>query len=243
MFSSKTVKHLHLHLQGTAGKVLVLALAAVAAVALLAGCTSGSGTTVVINGGSDKQLETSTAVETLEFDEFTSIEASLDVGDIEFTSGNGYSVVIDRKNYPEFTADVANGKLTIKGPEGSWNVADTSCTVTITVPVSARLTSTDLETDTGSIVVDDIASTALAASTDVGEITVTACGVDSYDLSSDVGDIKLLGVGDLGDASIDASTDLGQVTVGSKSSGNSFTQSGTGTKIKAETDTGAITIN
>ena len=119
-------------MKSTANKIVAFALATVAAVALLVSCTnSGSGNVVVFNG--DKQLETSTGTETFSFDDFTSMDVDLDIGDIAFTSGNDYSVVIDRKNYPEFGADVTGGKLRIAGPEGSWNVADTSCTVTITI--------------------------------------------------------------------------------------------------------------
>ena len=171
-------------------KALVLAITAVAAAMLLAGCTVGGSGSVVIGG---EQLETGTGVETLDLGEFDSVDANLSVGDVVLKAGDDYSVVIDRKNYPEVTADVADGKLSVSVPEGLWSTIDTSCIVTVTVPSSASLEQVDIETNTGSLSVEGIGSSTLEASTNVGDIDVSACEVGSYELSTDTGDITMSG--------------------------------------------------
>ena len=192
--------------------------------------------------GSTSELEVATTVDTYAFEAFSDIDVSVSRADIRLEVGDGYTLTIDRTNYPALRAEVDDGMLVVDEPDGTWDSADSHCTITICASSSAQIERTLLSASTGSVSVEGVAVTDLTATVDTGDIATVDCKAQRLDLSSDTGSISVSGIEDLTNASLDLMTEAGEVIVGYAEYEGTYTQTGDGVTILARSDTGDISI-
>lgn len=191
---------------------------------------------------SSAELQVATTVDEYAFDSFEDIDVSASIADVKFEVDDGYTLTIDRTNYPALRAEVDDGMLVVDEPDGTWDSADSHCTITICASSSAQIERTLLSASTGSVSVEGVAVTDLTATVDTGDIATVDCKAQRLDLSSDTGSISVSGIEDLTNASLDLMTEAGEVIVGYAEYEGTYTQAGDGVTILARSDTGDISI-
>ena len=192
--------------------------------------------------GSTSELEVATTVDTYAFEAFSDIDVSVSSADIRFEVGDGYTLTIDRTNYPALRADVDGGRLVVEEPDGTWDSTNSHCTITICAPSSVQIEKVLLAASAGSVSVEGVAVTDLTATVETGDIATVDCKAQHFDLASGTGSISVSGIEDLSSASLDLMTDSGEVIVGYAEYEETYTQAGDGVEILARSDTGDITI-
>ena len=197
-------------------------------------------------------------------DDFTSIQANVNVMDLDIVRGDSYSVSYrgNEKLQPDYK--VENGCLTIiqSAKLSRLMSGNKKCSLTVTVPVS--LTSANIQTDVGDLAFSGQDISDLTITADVGDIDLNDCSLENakleanigdidfkncsftaLDISSDVGDVDFASREDLSAYTIDLSTDVGDVEVNGKNCHRNFNQQGSPSygKLTITNDTGDIELD
>ena len=199
----------------------------------------------------------------VELDAFESIEAAVSAGSVEIITGDSYSIRIKTSdNYPELSYSNEDKRLKVTENDQNDSVLKGQCKVEVTVPKNTALGDITVTTNMGRAVVKEITAGTVSVTSNMGEIEFDTSQADSLTLTSnmgavivkdafaqtvslttDVGAVQIKSFKDIADATLDLSSDLGAVTLDGEKVKNPYHRDGTGAKITASTNMGAVTVS
>ena len=140
----------------------------------------------------ESAASTKTVSSSQNLDAFTSIQADMNVMDLNVVSGDSYSIQYkaSKKFVPEF--EVKNNCLTIKQLQNvSFFPATRNAKCTVTVTVADSLDSVKIQSAVGDITLLDQTITTFSLYTDAVDIDLENCAFGKSTFETDVGDFKL----------------------------------------------------
>ena len=201
----------------------------------------------------ESSASTKTVSSSQNLDAFTSIQADMNVMDLNVVSGDSYSIQYkaSKKFVPEF--EVKNNCLTIKQTQKfSFFSAARNPKCTVTVTVADSLDSVKIQSDAGDITLSDQTITTFSLYADAGDINLENCAFGKSTIETDAGDFDLKNCTftalslytDAGDidlenctfTNMDISTDAGDIDIDSK-------EDLSGYRIDLDTSYGDVTVN
>lgn len=186
----------------------------------------------------------------ISLDEFTSIQADINVMDLNIINGQSYSISYssNEKLIPEYK--VENNVLKISQPVKKSNLfGSKKCKVTITVP--NQLDTIDITADVGEINLEGLSAALLTLKADVGDIDVSDCNLENVELDTDVGDVD---VSDCTLENVELGADVGDIDFNNSTFLTMNASNGTGDitvsssdlsdyQIQLETSIGEVRVN
>lgn len=186
----------------------------------------------------------------ISLDEFTSIQADINVMDLNIINGQSYSISYssNEKLIPEYK--VENNVLKISQPVKKSNLfGSKKCKVTITVP--NQLDTIDITADVGEINLEGLSAALLTLKADVGDIDVSDCNLENVELDTDVGDVD---VSDCTLENVELGADVGDIDFNNSTFLTMNASNGTGDitvsssdlsdyQIQLETSIGEVCVN
>lgn len=222
--------------------------------------------TAVHMGGHWNFLDTSDETKNLEnkavLETFDTIQADVDVMNLEIKTGDDFSFQYDATDdlVPQY--QITDGKLTIEQHKKRNKFHGThNCTVVVTVPEGTVLKTVDItssvgditirqvdvdmcngKTNVGDVDIDDAEVTQIIWTSDTGDVELNDCTFTTVDISSDVGDVEIGSRNSLTDYSYDMKTDVGEIIVNGEEYGKKCKSAGKAGSITVRTDVGDITV-
>lgn len=186
----------------------------------------------------------------ISLDEFTSIQADVNVMDLNIINGQSYSISYssNQKLIPKYK--VENNVLKISQPGKKADLfGSKKCEVTITVP--NQLDTIDITADVGEINLEGLSAALLTLKADVGDIDVSDCNLENVELDTDVGDVD---VSDCTLENVELGADVGDIDFSNSTFLTMNASNGTGDvtvdsvdlsdyQIQLETSIGEVRVN
>lgn len=125
--------------------------------------------------------------------QFQNIDIQLDYGDLTIERGTQYAISITKSEHANVEFEVEDGVLTVKGPSTFTILFGNTvgkCSVTVTVPASARLERVEASSDLGIVKVRDIEAEEMILSSNLGDVTAENLTAQEIDLDADLGRLK-----------------------------------------------------
>lgn len=200
------------------------------------------------------------------FDAFDSISLDLDLSEVYIVTGSEYRISYSCTNNQLVKYKVADGILTVTetstNPHFPRRNGHDNCSITITVPRNAALSSVtgdcrmgdvelngltaeviDISCDLGEASVTDVTASSISVNCDLGNCELDYCIFDNLTVHNSLGNVEVKSRQRLLDYTLDLSVSMGEIEVNDASYFSRFQQEGNGDKcIKITCDMGSIEL-
>ncbi len=177
-------------------------------------------------------------------DEFSQIKIEGNIMELTIKEGSDYHLECaynKEKLKPVF--EVSNGLLKIRQKVKGNLHGNSRCSLTLTIPAAAQLSTAEIEVNVGEMILKDFTCDTLEAETNVGSLTIKNLNFNKLEAETNVGELIIKTNKDISEYNLDLKTDVGELKVGDKLFKHTCERSGTSNKkIKATTNVGALTV-
>lgn len=176
------------------------------------GFYSKNGNFFGINLDGDVESQVSKKTKTYTYKNVSSMDISMEIGNIEILTGDDDTYQIDCINIPEnyIEQNQNGGEVDFEVKAKHFNVKNPKYRIILIIPKDAALTDLDISSNTGSVEADTLKAERMELSSDTGSIHVKNIQATTLSLSNDTGSID---VSSIKTNSLELDVDTGKVNI------------------------------